>query len=642
MKKKVLVVDDSAVVLKFMTRLLSGRGHTVVTAQDGLSALDILKKFTPDVLFIDLIMPNIDGEKLCRIVRNMPGLGDTYIVIFSSIESEEKPDLSQLGADAYIAKGNFKQAAQQVLSILELSGENPVRDLPDTLPDADLFISREVSRELLSTKKHLETILGSVSEGVLEVNEQQRIVFVNPAAASLIGIPEQGLLGTSVINLFEQSYRNNVGSLLESVKTVDDKVSGEVVLARSGKPVILSFVPFKIIGTDAILILNDVSERKQAEAARQESENTYQSLFENAPVGLWEADCSALGDFFDDLRRQGVTDLGGYFKEHPQVLASCLAMIKILNVNKTAVEAYGAKNKEDLLNNIDNFAALEPLSQVEGAIVALAEGNTSFEGIAVNQTLNGEKRSFLVKWTLVSGLESNLSRMLVSLLDLTERMRAERKTKKAKEEAEAARQELKRINEQLQKANKDLQKQTLIDGLTGIANRRYFDQVLDEEWRRAMRTNEPLSFILGDIDHFKRFNDFYGHQEGDECLRQIAEALNRLARRPGDLVARYGGEEFGIILSHTSARDAYLLAEKARMAVLNLKLAHNPSDVSEFVTLSLGVASIVPERTTSPQTLIEAADQALYRAKSGGRNQVQRENNPHPETTAVPAIPYQH
>jgi diguanylate cyclase (GGDEF)-like protein len=220
-------------------------------------------------------------------------------------------------------------------------------------------------------------------------------------------------------------------------------------------------------------------------------------------------------------------------------------------------------------------------------------------------------------------------------------MRAETKTKKAKEEAEAARQELKRINEKLQKANKDLQKQTLIDGLTGIANRRYFDQVLHEEWRRAMRSNEPMSFILGDIDHFKLFNDFYGHHEGDECLRQIAETLNRLARRPGDLVARYGGEEFGIILSHTSAKDAYLLAEKARMAVLNLKLAHNPSDVSEFVTISLGVASIVPERTTSPQTLIEAADRALYRAKSGGRNQVQRENNPHPEITAVPALPYQ-
>ncbi len=637
--KKVLVVDNSPVVLKFMNHLLSGRGHHVVTAEDGLSATDILKKFTPDIIFIDLIMPNIDGKKLCKIIRSKPALKDTFIVIFSAVETEEKPDLEFLGADAYIAKGNFKHTAQQVLRILEPTGEKPVRDLPDTLPDADLFISREVSRELLTTKRHLETILESMSEGILEINEQGRIVFVNYAAASLIGLPDDKLLGTTFLELFGNADRERVEALLEKGKAVDDKVSAEVVLHRSGKPVVLSSVPFRIRGCEAILILNDVTERKRAEEARQETARSYRSLFDNAPVGLSEADCSALKNFFDELRVQGISDFNAYFQERPEDVVRCMKMIKVLSANRHVIESYGAQNREELLKNIGEVPLRESFSQFRNALVALAEGKTSFEGITVSKTLDGNIKNFLIRLTLVPGHENDLSRMLVSHLDLTERLRAEEKTQRAKEEAEAARLELKRINDQLQKANKNLQRQTLIDGLTGIANRRYFSQALDEEWRRAMRNHEPLSFILGDIDHFKRFNDFYGHHEGDDCLRRIAKKLNKLARRPGDLVARYGGEEFGIILSHTSAQDAYHLAEKARKAVLALKLPHKPSDVAQFVTISMGVASIVPERASSPESLIEAADRALYRAKSNGRNQVHLADDLRQEIAKVSSLP---
>ena len=140
-------------------------------------------------------------------------------------------------------------------------------------------------------------------------------------------------------------------------------------------------------------------------------------------------------------------------------------------------------------------------------------------------------------------------------------------------------------------------------GLTGIANRRYFDQALDKEWRRALRQQKPLGFIMADIDFFKNYNDTYGHQEGDECLKKIAKTLSLVARRPADLVARYGGEEFAIVLPNTSPEDAYHLAEMARQAVLALRIPHTSSDVCEYATISLGVGFTSSQPGSDPSAI---------------------------------------
>lgn len=621
MNKRVLVVDNSPVVLQFMVDILSRKGYEVATAGDGLSALDILKKFVPDVIFVDFIMPNIDGTKLCRLLRKMPELKDSYIVIFSAIESDEKIDLARIGADAYLPKGDFRETAQQVFSILDQSDQKSVGELPESLPDSDRFIPREISRELLSTKRHLEMILGSMSEGILQINAQNRVVYSNQTAASLIELPEEKLLGMPVVSLFRKADYRKVEKMLETGHTLDDKISDDVILNRSGRPVILDFVPFKMSGCEAILILNDASERKHAQAAIREREQTYHSLFENAPVSLWEEDCSAVRAFLDDLQSNGIRDFRTYFEEHPEALAKCIKLIKIIDVNKNTISLFEAKDRKHMLGSFGRILIGGSYDQfLKEAVIALAQGKTSFEGVTERQTLQGNKKHFLIRWTIMPGHEQRLSRILISYLDLTDRMQAEENMRKAKEEAEAARQALKRINEQLAEANKELQRQTLIDSLTGIANRRYFDQVLAEEWRRALRNQEPLTFLLGDIDHFKRFNDFYGHHQGDECLMRIAKTLNQLARRPGDLASRYGGEEFGIILSHTSAKDAYHMAEKARKAILGLRIEHRASDVCGYVTISIGVASMIPNKHASPEVLVQAADKLLYEAKRDGRN----------------------
>lgn len=163
---------------------------------------------------------------------------------------------------------------------------------------------------------------------------------------------------------------------------------------------------------------------------------------------------------------------------------------------------------------------------------------------------------------------------------------------------------------------------TMTDGLTEIANRRRFDQHLDEEWRRCTRADAPLSAVMMDVDQFKPYNDNYGHAAGDEGLRRIALALNDIPSRPGDLVARFGGEEFVCLLPGTDADGAAAVAERMREVVDSLKIPHGFSNFGDHITLSLGVATVYPARDSTPESLVEQADKALYEAKRAGRNRV--------------------
>ena len=194
-----------------------------------------------------------------------------------------------------------------------------------------------------------------------------------------------------------------------------------------------------------------------------------------------------------------------------------------------------------------------------------------------------------------------------------------RTERKAKEQLEV---EVAERTAELKQANEELARIAQQDGLTGLANRRFLDERLNQEWLRMKRERGVFSMIICDIDYFKNYNDYYGHQGGDECLRQVAQSIRGCIRRPSDFAGRYGGEEFLILLPNTDEKGASGVAEEIRTALCDVAIEHKKSEVASHVSLSLGVAFAVPHKGGNPEELVSAADGALYKAKKQGRNQV--------------------
>ncbi len=179
-----------------------------------------------------------------------------------------------------------------------------------------------------------------------------------------------------------------------------------------------------------------------------------------------------------------------------------------------------------------------------------------------------------------------------------------------------------RLLEELQRKNRELERLSFLDGLTGIPNRRYFDQTVRREWRRTRREGLRLSLIMIDIDFFKAYNDALGHLQGDDCLRRVSRTLEASLKRPGDMAFRYGGEEFAVILPGTDAAGAMAVAQKIQEAVGALSIPHPRSEIGDTITISLGLTTSPPESPEDREEFIARADAALYAAKQDGRNRI--------------------
>ncbi len=274
-----------------------------------------------------------------------------------------------------------------------------------------------------------------------------------------------------------------------------------------------------------------------------------------------------------------------------------------------------------------------PVLNAHGKLIAIAQvANKYRPSIAKTEPRQGEvperyrinfskeDETFLMAFNTQAG--SILDRAIINA-DLEEKVRE--RTQALHDRNLQLQQEIEerhRAEAKLQQLNQQLQQLSRIDGLTSIHNRRSFDEGLDKEWRRLRREQQPLSIILCDVDHFKQYNDTYGHQAGDVCLQAVASAIDKSVKRPADMVARYGGEEFVVLLPNTPLPGATHIAEMIRTAIEALRIPHKASSVSDQVTLSLGVAAVIPNTQQSQTELLEAADAALYRAKKQGRNQV--------------------
>ena len=273
-------------------------------------------------------------------------------------------------------------------------------------------------------------------------------------------------------------------------------------------------------------------------------------------------------------------------------------------VSDVIEEITGYPPSHFVLNRVQPYRSIihpEDIGRVEKAI---QEGMDRVESFRVEYRIfdaNGQIRWFVETGKVVYSIEEEPLWLDGSIFDESNRKLAE---------------------DALQKANRELQRLASVDGLTQIANRRQFDECLDREWKRLLREQNALSLILCDIDFFKLYNDHYGHQAGDDCLYAVAQAIDSVTKRSSDLAARYGGEEFVVTLPNTDTEGAICIAEEIMKKIHQLKIPHENSSVNQYVTVSIGVSSVIPSQQISQKNLIDTADLALYSAKKQGRNRI--------------------
>jgi two-component system cell cycle sensor histidine kinase/response regulator CckA len=268
MGKKILLVDDDRILLKFTSDLLEKEGHEVATAQDGFAALNLLTSFFPDIMFFDLIMPKIDGDKLCHIVRKMPHLKDCYLVILSAAVAELDFDHTEIGADAYIAKGPFDVMGKNVLAAVEASEAPRTNDEPKPIKGLESIYARQLTKELLSRNRHLETILESLAEGILEVFSG-KVVYANAAAISMFGLDKGNLLASYPPDLFEGEVRRKLADILKSGEGKPVQIGINNPVELGGRLVTIACIPVIEEPLTTIILITDVTDRKQLEMRLQ-------------------------------------------------------------------------------------------------------------------------------------------------------------------------------------------------------------------------------------------------------------------------------------------------------------------------------------------------------------------------------------
>jgi len=285
--KRILLVDNDRFILEVLKDILIREGHEVLTAQDGLSALDVLEGFIPDVIFVDMIMPNIDGKRLCRILRKMDDLKGTFLVSLSATAMEDLNEIKALDVDAAIAKGPLEQMAQEVLRVLEQSSDGSLSSPGPRMLGPAAIRERGITRELLSGMKHLEVILGQMDEGIFEIARDGRIVYANRGASVLTGLAEEDMLGRFLPDLFHEEDRERARGFLEGRADSEKRAFQGRPLRLNNCLAAMDVQPIPQSDGKVIVILDNITEQKRAEEALRKSEERYRLLFENANDGIF-------------------------------------------------------------------------------------------------------------------------------------------------------------------------------------------------------------------------------------------------------------------------------------------------------------------------------------------------------------------
>jgi diguanylate cyclase (GGDEF)-like protein/PAS domain S-box-containing protein len=604
----ILIVEDEPIAAWSIREALEAAGHTVVNEViSGAQAIQAAHQNKPDVVLMDIrLSDDVDGVEAARTIFATLKIPVVFLTAYADDSTiQQALETAPFG---YVVKPFRRRELQASIKIA---------------------LQRHQREQSLTAANHqLTTTLDSLGDAVITVDLEGRVTFLNPVAEALTQWPQPEALGLAieqVLPLFDQQRRpiqNPLRVALDSNQT-QHLPDNCLLKTRKGQ--------FRYVGDSAtairndagqilggVLILQDVTEHKRVEQELHRLYEKSQRQAQQAKLLNQIVHTIRTSLQLSDILQQTVTSvleafrasrcvirlgspLVGYFTNSVHVASPGVDSLpdQIMPMgNNPMLERLFATDRAIAIGDVMVDANLEPLqsyfvrSQIRAVLAVAIRFQRNIKGVICLHQCNAPRT-----WQAdeISLLEKVADQIAVAI-----------------DQAE--------LYQNLQKANQELRRLAHLDGLTQVANRTAFDQYFVTEFRRQRRQGTPLSLIMCDVDHFKHYNDTYGHINGDDCLRMVAKAIETVLKRPGDMVARYGGEEFAIVLPNTDLDGSRVIAEAIQSAIATLAIPHRNLPLSTLVTVSMGVASQDQINASRATDLIRAADYALYQAKDQGRN----------------------
>jgi len=551
--KKILVVDNHPVILKLLVDFLNKEGHEVRIAEDGLDALEILKTFRPDLVFTDLIMPNISGEKLCQVIRSRPELEKTPIVIYSATVLEDESNIARLKADACIAKGPFKNTEAHIRTVFAHIDKGTLQELSGKILGREELFKRHITSELLFSKRHYEAIFDSMPEAVLEFTREGKIFHANAAAMGLCSLPEENLLASRFLELFNPNQRLRLRTILAQLDQTPVFIDENDPAVLNGRKVSISFLAIRDEEhAFFVAIMRDLTEKIRTTKELNRLRNQYERILNAVGEGVFGFD----------------------------------ARNRISFINPAALSILGYEQSEivgqPLETIIHSCLPQNAAAEIDGECAISATGNDGIIRKGTETFCRKNGADFPVQYTCTPIIEEGeIIGSVVAFADITERKRWEEK----------------------------LRKSSVTDELTGLLNRRGFISFSEKLIRISARDKMDLLLFYIDFDNMKWINDTFGHQVGDQALVETAILLQDTFRL-ADVIGRIGGDEFVILCtenSHLGNEDAILRRLTGNITQTN----SNPSRKYPL-SLSYGVARLRHESPCSISELLSQADSEMY------------------------------
>lgn len=667
--KHVLIVDNNPVILTLVKNFLQRENFKVSTAVSGLDALDILEREVPDYIFTDLVMPQINGKKLCRIIRAMDKLQNIPIVIISGIAKESDLDPADYGAVCCIAKG--PNLTGHILATIRQLEKKP-DSIISKIGYEEVF-EREISREMLSSRKHYDIIFNNLDVGIFELTSTDKIIYANPFAIGLFGVPETDLLGRSFVELFAEQ---DVGLVVKALADAGQnrlELSEEKGIKVNDRSLSLSFIAITDVSYNSIVVLiRDVTKNLQAEIDLQNSTERFRIIFENSPDAiLWfNYDTGIIINCNSAAESLFARKANEFIGRHRSILYGGVRagdfahLFKKENLNghipKIETEIETKSGRIVPVEVALSYSSVNDMTIVQGVFTDISVRKVAQEKL--NDT-NEYLRSLLDSVQAGIVVIDEETRTIVDVNPVAARMIGLSKIEiigqgcndiicqgsvgRCAADGDQCSKKLEHllnnaggrkipvlITSTIQnisgqkfiivsfvditwrkKLEERLRKLSITDELTGILNRRGFITLAEQHIKVADRKKAPFYLLFVDVNDMKSINDNWGHHAGDQALVQVAEVLQMF--RESDIIGRLGGDEFVALLNGNLAKNDNLISEEIIAGRVNSKLAEiKKRHFNDFdLSISIGIIRYDPFHPCSLDELISKADMLMYENK---------------------------